>query len=189
MKRTIPVVCAGLVLMLASAVGFGVQAQKPEAPDPNRAPELVGGPWINTKDGEPVSIKSRRGKPTLVAFWTFACENCQHNIPAYARLLAKYRSKGVELIAIHTPEMKVEHDLEQVKAHVTRFKIDYPVLIDNGNANWSHWGVGVWPSLYVVDGDGIVRYHWFGELNWKGAGGEVKIAQVLDDLLAEQSGK
>jgi hypothetical protein len=80
--------------------------------------------------------------------------------------------------------MTVEHSLDQVAKHVRNDKIDYPVLIDNDNANWNNWHVNVWPSLYVVDGNGIIRYHWFGELNWQGAGGEKKIAEVLDELLA-----
>ena len=181
LASTLAIVSAtALTMSIASA-----QQSPPQSrPNPNQAPEFTGGPWLNTKDGKPVTIESRRGKPTLVAFWTFACENCQANIPAYARLLAKYRAQGVELISIHTPEIKIEHNIDQVAKHVKEEKIDYPVLIDNANTNWNNWKVGVWPPLYVVDGDGIVRYHWFGELNWNNAGGEAKIAQVLDSLIA-----
>ena len=189
MKRSLLFTYTGLSLLLVGTVALRAQVRNTPSKNVDQAPEFGGGPWVNTKDGEPISIKSRRGKPTLVAFWTFACENCQHNIPPYARLLSKYRAKGVELISVHTPEIKVERDLEQVKAHISKYKIDYPVLIDNNNMNWDRWGVNVWPSLFVVDANGIVRYHWYGELNWQGAGGEKKIAQVLDTLLAEKSEK
>lgn len=35
------------------------------------APELVGEKWFNTPEGKPVTWASRRGKVTMVHFWTF----------------------------------------------------------------------------------------------------------------------
>lgn len=185
MKRYTREFLGGFALVLAS-LGLGQIKMAPPL-ERDRAPGFAPGPWINTKEGKPISLDSRKGKPTLVAFWTFACSNCQNNFAPYARLLAKYRAKGVEMISIHTPELKIERNEEEVRAHVQRFKIDYPVLIDNDDQNWKRWKVDVWPTLFVVDGNGIVRYHWVGELNWRGAGGEAKIAQVLDALLLEKS--
>jgi thiol-disulfide isomerase/thioredoxin len=179
---------ATLVLVpLGLASAFALAQGTPEKkPNPDQAPLFAEGRWLNTKDGKPVTLESRKGKPTLVAFWTFGCSNCQANIPAYERLLAKYRPKGVEMISVHTPELKIERDVEEVKKHVAKHRIDYPVLIDNENANWNRWHVQVWPTLYVVDGEGVVKCRWLGELNWQGAGGEAKIGQVLDALLAEK---
>jgi peroxiredoxin len=185
MKKTLFTVFALLSLGVASAFAF-FQGAAPAKTNPNQAPLFAEGQWLNTKDGKPITLESRKGKPTLVAFWTFACSNCQANIPAYRRLLAKYRSKGVEMISIHTPEIKIEHDVDQVKKHIEKFKIDYPVLIDNDNANWNRWGVNVWPTLFVVDGNGVIYYHWVGELNWQGAGGEAKVGEILDGLLASK---
>jgi thiol-disulfide isomerase/thioredoxin len=173
-------------LGLATAFAFAKQGAPAKKPNPDQAPLFAEGQWLNTKDGKPVTLESRKGKPTLVAFWTFACSNCQANIPAYERLLAKYRPKGVEMVSVHTPELRIERDVEEVKKHVEKYKIDYPVLIDNANANWDRWKVSMWPTLYVVDGDGVVKYHWRGELNWRGAGGEAKIGQILDGLLAKR---
>src|SRR5437867_65976 len=53
------------------------------------APELTGGPWLNTPPdakgkASPVTLAARRGKVTIVHFWTFACVNCKANLPAYA---------------------------------------------------------------------------------------------------------
>lgn len=35
------------------------------------APELVGGPWLNTARNAPITLAARRGKVTIVEFWTF----------------------------------------------------------------------------------------------------------------------
>ncbi|CAN5459590.1 hypothetical protein BH11ARM1_BH11ARM1_18030 [soil metagenome] len=172
----------GIAVALSTAT-FAYVHQTSNALGSVKAPELIGGPWLNTKDGKPVTLESRKGKPTLVAFWTFACNNCQANMPPYARLLAKYRSQGVELIGIHTPEIEQERQLDQVKRHITKFNIDYPVLIDNDYANWKRWKIDCWPTVFVLDGNGKVQFSWKGELNWNGGNGEAQVAAVLDRLL------
>lgn len=184
-----PLLTSLLAAVLLSVAGIALSRQDPARParNPDQAPPFADGPWLNVKDGKPVTLESRKGKPTLVAFWTFACSNCHANLAPYRRLLAKYRPKGVEMISIHTPELKIERDPEELKKQIEKLKIDYPVLIDNDNANWNRWNVSVWPTLFVVDGNGIVRYHWKGELNWQGAGGEAKIGRILDDLLTKGS--
>lgn len=35
------------------------------------APELTGGPWLNTPHGSPVRVGGRRGQVTVLHFWTF----------------------------------------------------------------------------------------------------------------------
>ena len=58
---------AALVLLAGAAP---VRAQiAVNAPAP--APEFVGGSWLNTPRGGPVTLASRKGKVTVVHFWTF----------------------------------------------------------------------------------------------------------------------
>ena len=35
------------------------------------APELVGGPWLNTPENKPVTLASLKGKVVVLHFWTF----------------------------------------------------------------------------------------------------------------------
>jgi hypothetical protein len=35
------------------------------------APELVGGPWLNTPENKRVTLASLRGKVVVLHFWTF----------------------------------------------------------------------------------------------------------------------
>ena len=184
MKKTPLAVVLSLALASAYALALGQTASAKRAA--NASPEFVGGPWINTKDGKPVTLESRLGKPTLVAFWTFGCSNCQANLKPYARLLARYRPKGVELLSVHTPELKIERDVVEVKKHVQKYGIDYPVLIDGANANWDRWKIRYWPTLLLLDGKGRTVRYWEGELNWQGADGEGEVAKALDALLANR---
>ncbi|HTM52732.1 MAG TPA: hypothetical protein VL175_01815, partial [Pirellulales bacterium] len=57
------------------------------------------------------------------------------------------------------------------------------------NENWRAWANSMWPSLYLVDKRGRVRYWWYGELNWQGAKGEAAMRKRIEDLLAEPDGR
>lgn len=63
-------ILAGLLAIVAAAP---LNAQQERVPQRLyvRPPELVGGPWLNTPKEEPITLKGRIGKVTLVHFWTF----------------------------------------------------------------------------------------------------------------------
>lgn len=63
-----------LLLALAQApvlalMSFGTP-QRPTTMH-QKAPELVGGPWVNTPGNKAISLAARKGKVTIVEFWTF----------------------------------------------------------------------------------------------------------------------
>ncbi len=59
----------------------------------------------------------------------------------------------------------------------------YPIAIDNGSKTWAAWDNHYWPSVYLVDKKGVVRYRWDGELNAKG---EEVMRKKFEELLAEK---
>ncbi len=61
------VFCLGLILCGTRRI---TEAQQPVEINV-AAPELIGGPWLNTAKYAPIKMASRRGKVTIVEFWTF----------------------------------------------------------------------------------------------------------------------
>jgi hypothetical protein len=61
------VVLLGLLALLAVAIGSGVDAQG-GAPLDRPAPEISGGPWINSA---PLAPEALRGRVVFVEFWTY----------------------------------------------------------------------------------------------------------------------
>ena len=47
------------------------------------------------------------------------------------------------------------------------------------------WGNFMWPSVYLVDKRGYIRFWWYGELNWNGAGGQEIMKQPIRELVKE----
>jgi hypothetical protein len=43
----------------------------------------------------------------------------------------------------------------------------------------------MWPSVYVIDQRGYLRYFWPGELKWQGNDGEKFMREKIEQLLAE----
>jgi hypothetical protein len=92
----------------------------------------------------------------------------------------------VELIGVHTPETAAERVTANVEKKVKELGITYPVLIDQAGENWKRWGQVYWPTVYLIDRRGRVRYRWVGELAWQGANGEAAMAARIELLLKER---
>jgi thiol-disulfide isomerase/thioredoxin len=150
------------------------------------APELVGSHWLNTPNGQPLRLADRKGKVTLVHFWTFGCINCKHNLPAYNRWAKEFAGKDVAIIGVHTPETPGEANLANVRAAVRHDGITYPILVDSDHANWNRWNQQFWPAIYLIDRHGNIRYRWEGELEYDNQDGTRKVAALIDMLLKEK---
>jgi len=102
----------------------------------------------------------------LVDFWTYTCINWLRTLPYVRAWHERYRDRGLVVVGAHAPEFGFEHDLANVRRAVEELGVDYPVVIDNGFDIWRSFGNHYWPAAYLVDGDGRVRFHHFGEGNY-----------------------
>jgi cytochrome c biogenesis protein CcdA/thiol-disulfide isomerase/thioredoxin len=129
--------------------------------DYGEAPDIQGiNAWINTTG---LSAADLRGKVVLVDFWTYSCINCLRTLPYLKSWDERYRSKGLVIVGVHSPEFAFEHDLGNVRAAVKRLGIHYPVALDNDFATWNAYRNQYWPADYLVDQSGHVRDIHFGE--------------------------
>lgn len=138
------------------------------------APEISSDTWLNSS---PKTIAGLRGKVVLVEFWTFECWNC-HNVEPYIKQWhAQYRDSGLEVISVHAPEFDRERDVANVRAYIDKAAIKYAVAIDNDFANWKRYRNRFWPTLYLIDKRGKLRYSKIGEGDY--AGTEQRIQALL----------
>jgi hypothetical protein len=86
---------------------------------------------------------------------------------------------------VHTPETPGERKSANVTREIRRLGITYPVLLDPKGENWNRWGQRFWPTVCLIDKHGRVRYRWDGELEYERAGGEAKMARLVNQLLKE----
>jgi len=142
------------------------------------APEITNnGKWINTvKDITPENLK---GKVVLLEFWTFGCYNCVNTLPYMKDWYSKYKSDNFEMIGIHCPEFDNEKNFENVRSSVEELGITYPVLTDNEFSIWKKFDVHAWPTIFLLDKSGVIRYKKVGEGKYD------RTEQMIQQLLEE----
>ena len=186
MRKTL--VTGGLLALAFAAVVLlrrpPVQAEAEPAEKPRPAPEFARGTqWLQSK---PLTLAFLRGQVVVVHFWTFGCINCVHNYPAYKAWQDKYAGKGVTIVGIHTPEFKHEADAKKILAQAEKNGLKFPIAVDNDGRNWKAWNNRYWPSIYLIDKKGRVRYRWEGELGPAGSKGDRLMRRRIEELLAEK---
>ena len=128
---------------------------------PNALSALDRAPvWLNS---EPLTAAALRGKVVLVDFWTYSCVNWLRTLPYVRAWAERYRDRGLVVVGAHAPEFSFEHDLDKVRHAVAELDVSYPVVIDNEFAIWRSFDNHYWPAVYLLDGDGSVRFTHFGE--------------------------
>jgi len=122
--------------------------------------------WLNTSNGQPLTMKGLRGKVVLVDFWTYSCINCQRSLPHVEAWYQRYAPYGLEIVGVHTPEFAFEHIVSNVKAQAKTLGVKYPIAVDDNYATWNAYNNEYWPADYLIDAKGVVRHVEFGEGNY-----------------------
>jgi thiol-disulfide isomerase/thioredoxin len=130
--------------------------------------------WLNSP---PLTAAGLRGKVVLIDFWTYTCINWRRTLPYVHAWAGKYKAQGLVVIGVHTPEFSFEKDVDNVRQAAKEIGVDYPIAIDSDYAIWRAFNNQYWPALYIVDAQGHIRHHQFGEGGYKTA--EVAIQQLL----------
>jgi thiol-disulfide isomerase/thioredoxin len=139
--------------------------------------------WFNTPGDRPLSIGGLHGRVILIDFWTYTCINCIRTLPYLEAWYAKYHRKGFTIIGVEAPEFPFEDDASNVLGAIHQFGIHYPVVQDNDLATWTAWGVNAWPTDFLLDAKGSVRYISIGE------GGYAATEAAIRELLAQDGAK
>jgi len=172
--------------MLAASVSTPIEslaqdrtthAMTARLPVEGKLPSFAGATtWLNS---QPLTPEALRGKVVLVDFWTYTCINWQRT-EAYVRAWAeRYKDQGLVVIGVHTPEFGFEKNVDNIRLALKMFRIEYPVAVDSDFKVWDAFGNRYWPAIYVVDADGNIRYHQFGEGEYERT--ENVIRQLLRD--------
>lgn len=132
--------------------------------------------WLNVAG--PLTWEDLRGKVVLLDFWTYGCINCIHIIPDLHRLEAEYAGEMV-VIGVHSAKFENEAETENIRQIIQRYEIEHPVINDRDFAFWQAWGIQAWPTVLLVDPEGMVYGYHAGE-------GVYAIMQpIIDGMVAQ----
>src|SRR4051794_3910239 len=140
-----------------------------------RVPE-IGRVWLNSP---PLNMRQLRGRVVLVDFWDYTCVNCIRTLPYIQAWHERYKDLGLTVIGVHTPEFTFAQYESNVDRAVREFGLTYPIVIDSDYELFKLFANRAWPSKYLIDKDGYVRYMHMGE------GGYQESEATIQDLLRE----
>ncbi len=151
------------------------------------APEFTKtGAWLNSP---PLTMAELKGKVVLIDFWTYSCINCIRTLPYLRAWHATYADQGLVIVGVHTPEFEFEKNLTNVTKAVKDFGLLYPIVQDNEFGTWNAYNNRYWPAKYLIDAEGRIRYHHYGEGEYEAT--ETAIRELLNEAgmpVATQSG-
>jgi cytochrome c biogenesis protein CcmG, thiol:disulfide interchange protein DsbE len=114
---------------------------------------------LTTLDGEPLNLAALRGTPVVLNFWATWCEPCQRELPALQATAERY-ADDVLIIGIDEGEAA-----PTVQAFVDQFGLTYPIALDPQFDVGDQYNVRGMPTTFFIDGDGVIRHLWMGEMN------------------------
>lgn len=133
--------------------------------------------WINASFVRLGTLLGRHA--VLIWFWDYTSLNSLRALPYLNEWHARYADHGLAVIGVHSPQFDFGKKLDNVAAATERLSIEFPVASDAVYDVWRLYGTEVWPSLYLWNRSGVLRYVHFAE----GAYDETE--QAIGELLAE----
>lgn len=115
------------------------------------APEIVG----EGVDGKPMKLSDYRGQVVAVVFWATWCGPCMGMVPHERELTKRLAGRPFTILGVNGDD-----DRRKAKETMAREGMTWPSWWNGGQAGAivSAWGVRAWPTVYVLDAGGVIRY-------------------------------
>ena len=124
----------------------------------------------------PQHLSDYVGKVVLVNFWASWCPPCVHEMPSMAALKSQLQDQGFEILAVNLGE-----DPKAIAQFTQEHALNFPVLLDQQGEAVQEWKVMAYPSSYIVDKQGQIRYALFGAIDWQGEDSFQKLQKLLEE--------
>ncbi len=124
-------------------------------------------------DGREVDLAQLRGKVVLLDFWATWCPPCIAEIPRVREAYERFNKDGLEIVGV-----SFDADRQRLEDVVKREDIKWPQYFDGAGrdaAPGKDFGILHWPSMWLLDRNGVVRFIS------AGAGMDRKITALLKE--------
>ncbi len=120
-------------------------------------------PVLDLQDasGQQHTLRDYTGKVRVINFWATWCPPCVEEIPSLNRLREKMAGQPFELISVNYAQQA-----DEVKTFLQEVEVNFPVLIDHDGSEAARWRVIAFPSTYIIDANGRIRYGVNAAIEW-----------------------
>lgn len=140
-----------LALLGVAAILFATMPSNAQLRVGQKMPEMT----FKDLKGNEVKLGGKQDKVYLIDFWATWCGPCLAAIPYMQELHDKYKDRGLVVVGVAldsgTPE--------EVRAFVEQRKMTYPIVVPSNQQDVMRRArVKAFPTMYIVDKKGIIRY-------------------------------
>jgi thiol-disulfide isomerase/thioredoxin len=140
-------------------------------------PEISG----EDLDGKALKLSDFKGKVTMLSFWATWCQPCMALVPHEIALAESMKNRPFDLVGVNGDELD-----DAVRDRIADKRITWRSFknAQSGQAPLSDiWGIHGWPTIFVIDSEGIIRHIW------KDSPGEKVLAEAIEELVKEAERK
>jgi len=132
---------------------------------------------LNLLSGKASSLAQYKGKVVVVNFWASWCPPCVQEMPSMEKIYQHYSLSDFTILAVNMAE-----DTDTIHEFLkNRVNVSFPILLDFDGKALKDWQVFAFPSSYVIDKKGKIRYALFGSILWD----TPQVTVIIEKLLAE----
>jgi peroxiredoxin len=113
------------------------------------APDIEG----EDLDGKKFKLSDYRGKVVLLVYWGTWCPHCMAMVPHERELVKRYADQPFVLVGVNS-----DVDRDEIKPVLQKKGITWRSFWDRSEAIAKSWNIRGWPTVYVLDRDGVIRY-------------------------------
>lgn len=155
--------------------------QKQQIAQASRRLVRYGGPPLERLrlpglDGHIHDSADYAGEVLLVSFWASWCPPCVHELPSMVRLQQAYSARPFRVLAVNLGE-----DIPTINDFLKLRPVNFPVLLDAGLHFAKRWQVTAFPSSFLLDAGGQIRYTVAGAIEWD----DPAVIAIVEEMLQE----
>ena len=167
-----------IFLMLFSlSLAWGAHAKELKPMTPRAPLSALTLPDLN---GKIHTLADYKGKVVLVNFWATWCPPCRAEMPSMQRLKERMAGKPFAILAVDMAESETE--IRDFLKEIKPSKIDFTILLDKEGSTIKDWRVSVFPTSFIIDSEGLLRYSLLGSIEWDEHDTVQKIEALLPPL-------
>lgn len=119
------------------------------------APDIVGADL----DGDEFSLSDYRGRVVVIAFSGEWCGACRVEYPYQRLLMELYRDRPLTILGVNSDkDVKLAREAKVSRGLTYRAWWDGYAEKNTRGPIASAWGVMGWPTTYVIDAQGVIRF-------------------------------
>ena len=124
--------------------------------------------------GNAIHLKDKRGKVILLNFWASWCPPCVKEIPSMNRLAKSFGADKFEIVSVNFKENPLT-----VATFLKSVQVDFPVLIDLDGKVANQYEIFAFPSSFIIDAHGQLRYSVNAAIEWD----EPHVKDIIDLMI------